>query len=276
MIYEPLFELEKNGINIKYHTNQGEYTPAHWHGAIELMYILNGVGTILIEGKEYKMIAGEFIVVDSNQIHEARCARASMMIVIHFSRSAMIQIEPNLEKYRISCRRSELLKTNLEDYFQICDLLKKLPPLHVNQPLGYRLERQAIALQIMAKLLSAFSYPKTAVTLREDDTRLERLSEITNYIEEHHTERLSLEQVSGQFYLSREYFSRFFKENMGVTFSKYLNQIRLMHIYHDLCSTKENILDITEKHGFTNYKLFNKMFQETYGCKPRELRARRK
>ena len=84
MIYEPLFELEKNGINIKYHTNQGEYTPAHWHGAIELMYILNGVGTILIEGKEYKMIAGEFIVVDSNQIHEARCARASMMIVIHF------------------------------------------------------------------------------------------------------------------------------------------------------------------------------------------------
>lgn len=88
------------------------------------MYILNGVGTILIEGKEYKMIAGEFIVVDSNQIHEARCARASMMIVIHFSRSAMIQIEPNLEKYRISCRRSELLKTNLEDYFQVCDLLK--------------------------------------------------------------------------------------------------------------------------------------------------------
>lgn len=126
MIYEPLFELEKNGINIKYHTNQGEYTPAHWHGAIELMYILNGVGTILIEGKEYKMIAGEFIVVDSNQIHEARCARASMMIVIHFSRSAMIQIEPNLEKYRISCRRSELLRTNLEDYFQICRPVKKI------------------------------------------------------------------------------------------------------------------------------------------------------
>mgnify|MGYP000352656278 CR=1 FL=1 len=221
MIYEPLFELEKNGINIKYHTNQGEYTPAHWHGAIELMYILNGVGTILIEGKEYKMIAGEFIVVDSNQIHEARCARA---------------------------------------------------PLYVNEPLGFRRERLAIALEIMAKLLFAFSYPKTAITLREDDTRLERLSENTDYIEEHHTERLSLEEVSGRFYLSREYFSRFFKENMGVTFSKYLNQIRLMHIYHDLCSTKENILDITEKHGFTNYKLFRQMFQEHFGDTPTQIR----
>lgn len=126
----------------------------------------------------------------------------------------------------------------------------------------------------MAKLLSAFSYSKTAITLREDDIRLERLAKITDYIEEHHEERISLEEVSGHFYLSREYFSRFFKENMGVTFSKYLNQIRLMHIYHDLSSTKENVLEITEKHGFTNYKLFNKMFQETYGCKPREVKQK--
>lgn len=274
MIYEPLFELEKTGINIKYHTNQGEYTPAHWHGAIELIYILNGVGAMTIEGKTYKMVSGEFIVIDSNQIHESKCAQASMMIVIHFSRSAMIQIEPNLEKYRISCRRGEVPKQKLEDYFEICELLKKLPPLYINQPLGYRLERQAIALQIMARLLSKFSYPKTAITLREDDIRLERLAKITDYIEEHHEERLSLEEVSGHFYLSREYFSRFFKENMGVTFSKYLNQIRLMHIYHDLSSTKENVLEITEKHGFTNYKLFNKMFQETYGCKPREVKQK--
>ena len=128
---------KKNGINIKYHTNQGEYTPAHWHGAIELMYILNGVGTILIEGKEYKMIAGEFIVVDSNQIHEARCARASMMIVIHFSRSAMIQIEPNLEKYRISCRRSELLKqiwkiiSGLRPVKKICRLFMSISRLAI-------------------------------------------------------------------------------------------------------------------------------------------------
>ena len=72
MIYEPLFELEKNGINIKYHTNQGEYTPAHWHGAIELMNILNGVATNLIEGKDYKMNDREFIEVESKHFFVAK------------------------------------------------------------------------------------------------------------------------------------------------------------------------------------------------------------
>ena len=45
MIYEPLFELEKTGINIAYHTEKGRYSPPHWHSAIELIYVLNGTAT---------------------------------------------------------------------------------------------------------------------------------------------------------------------------------------------------------------------------------------
>ena len=35
-------------------------------------------------------------------------------------------------------------------------------------------------------------------------------------------------------------------------------------------------MEIAEKHGFTNYKLFNRMFHEIYGCTPREIRGRQK
>ena len=89
MIYEPLFELEKTGIHIAYHTKKGRYSPPHWHSAIELIYVLNGTATITIEGKDHSLVAGEFLVVDSNQIHEAQCARVSMMVVIHYSRAIM-------------------------------------------------------------------------------------------------------------------------------------------------------------------------------------------
>ena len=36
------------------------------------------------------------------------------------------------------------------------------------------------------------------------------------------------------------------------------------------------IMELAEKHGFTNYKLFNKMFHEVYGCTPREVRKKKK
>ena len=107
-----------------------------------------------------------------------------------------------------------------------------------------------------------------------DETVLERLAEMTAYIEEHHAEKISLEEIASHFYLSREYFSRFFRQNMGVTFSRYVNQIRLMHIYHDLCSTGEGVMELSEKHGFANYKLFNRMFREIYGCKPSDVRKK--
>lgn len=59
---------------------------------------------------------------------------------------------------------------------------------------------------------------------------------------------------------------------MGVTFSRYVNQVRLMHIYDEICSSQTGIMELAERHGFTNYKLFNRMFHEIYGCAPREIR----
>ena len=53
MIYEPLFKLERTGVQIHYYTGKGKYNPVHWHSAIELIYVLNGNGSIMIDGKEY-------------------------------------------------------------------------------------------------------------------------------------------------------------------------------------------------------------------------------
>lgn len=274
MIYEPLFELEKTGINIAYHTKKGRYSPTHWHSAIELIYVLNGTATISIEGKDHKLVAGEFIVVDSNRIHEAQCTRVSMMVVIHYSRASMQNYMTKIDEYRIYCSRQTLKKEKLDKYLEICSLLKRLPPLYVTRPPGYRLQSQAVAMEVLFELVNHFSVSTDPAGLVNDDTVLERLAEITAYIEAHHREKIVLEDIASRFYLSREYFSRFFRQKMGVTFSRYVNQVRLMHIYHDLCSTGEGVMELAEKHGFANYKLFNRMFWEIYGCKPSDVRKK--
>ena len=274
MIYEPLFELEKTGIHIAYHTKKGRYSPPHWHSAIELIYVLNGTATITIEGKDHSLVAGEFLVVDSNQIHEAQCARVSMMVVIHYSRAIMKNYMSKIDEYRIHCSRQTLKKEKLDKYLEICGLLKRLPPLYVTRPPGYRLQSQAVAMEVLFELVNHFSAAEDFAGAVNDETVLERLAEMTAYIEEHHAEKISLEESASHFYLSREYFSRFFRQNMGVTFSRYVNQIRLMHIYHDLCSTGEGVMELSEKHGFANYKLFNRMFREIYGCKPSDVRKK--
>lgn len=276
MIYEPLFKLERTGVQIHYYTSVRKYNPVHWHSAIELIYILNGQGTIMIEGKYYPVVAGEFVVIDSNQIHEFRYMGASMTVVIHFSRSSMKNFIPNLEEYRFYCTRAGLKKEQLTAYLEICELLKQLPPLYVMHPTGYKLKSQAVAMEVFFELVNQFALQGEVQQKTEKQENLERLEEMIEYIEIHHKESISLEDIASHFYLSREYFSRFFSRNMGVTFSRYVNQVRLMHIYQEICNTQSGIMELAEKHGFTNYKMFHKMFREIYGCTPREVRQNQK
>lgn len=38
---------------------------------------------------------------------------------------------------------------------------------------------------------------------------------------------------------------------MGVTFTHYLYQVRMMHIYQEICKTQTGIKELAEKHGFS-------------------------
>ncbi|MBS7009717.1 AraC family transcriptional regulator [Anaerostipes sp.] len=274
-MYETLYNLEKTGIDIRYWTNKGQYTPPHWHTAIELIYVLNGTGSVIFDGKEYLTKAGDLLVIDSNKIHEMKCAEVSMMIIIQFSRKRMKNYVRDIDRIRITCSRKETDTEKKEQYQTVCGLLRQLLPLYVRQPLAYELKSQAIAMEILYELLNHFGEEDSGRTAEKEGT-LKRLGEITDYIEEHYRETIPLEDIASHFYLNREYFSRFFKKNMGVSFSRYVNQVRLLHIYYDICNTEEGIMDLIEKHGFKNYKLFIKMFREIYGSTPREVRSERK
>lgn len=72
--------------------------------------------------------------------------------------------------------------------------------------------------------------------------------------------------------LNPEYFCRIFKKYTGSTFLDYVNQVRLTHIYEELISTDDTVTDILARNGFTNYKVFCRMFRETYGGTPTQLR----
>ena len=62
---------------------------------------------------------------------------------------------------------------------------------------------------------------------------------------------------------------------MGITFLEYQNEYRLSFIYRDLITTRDPVQVILERHGFTNYKLFRRMFLEHFGNTPNQIRKQR-
>ena len=104
---------------------------------------------------------------------------------------------------------------------------------------------------------------------------MERLACIADYVDEHYKEPITLQQGAGLLALNPEYFSRFFKKYMGVTFMDYVYAIRLKAAAHEILNTDVTIQTIMENNGFTNPKHFNKIFFEKYGVTASVFRKNR-
>lgn len=179
---------------------------------------------------------------------------------------------PDLDVCHLECSRETLEREKLDSYLKICEMMKELPRMYILQPVGYKMRCEAIVMEVMFLLLNDFCTREVETEDVKDARVRERLNEITNYVREHYREPISLEAVASEVGLSREYFCRFFKQHMGINYARHVNLVRLVHIYDDIVNTQDNIMMIAEKHGFTNYKLFTKMFKEIYGCMPSSLR----
>ena len=106
-IFKQNYDIHEQGILVEY-TTTGKYTPAHWHDSLELVYILNGNATFYLEGTEHRLVPGEFIVIDTNQIHEARCTRTYMRIVLRIDDDLIQRLMGNKRNFQIICSRAEL------------------------------------------------------------------------------------------------------------------------------------------------------------------------
>ena len=72
--------------------------------------------------------------------------------------------------------------------------------------------------------------------------------------------------------MSREYFCRFFKKNIGCTFTSYINELRIEACAKQIAETSGKIIDIALNNGFDNVGYFMHRFKESKHMTPLEYR----
>ena len=270
--YEKHYEAQDARIRVDFITDHGQYHAAHWLKDLEMIYLLNGNARIVLDGQNISLVQGDFIVIDSSHIFELQCKEYFMQVRVHVDKEFLAVRSGSTIPRIYRCIREDLEADQLEPYLKVCDLFKELVPLYVNEPAGYRLKTESIVLEILYHLVQYFSMETTVGEMAEPQPEQNRIQRILHYIEENYSEPISLEKISSEFGLSREYFSRLFHKSLGGTFSQHVNRVRIAHFYHDLVTGDEPIMELLGKHGLTDYKLFSRMFREIYGHTPKEIR----
>jgi AraC-like DNA-binding protein len=124
-------------------------------------------------------------------------------------------------------------------------------------------------LTIFAEHLSLVS---NQIVVREQNAEPPVIARAKQFIVEHQTEELSLEQVAKSVNTSKFYFCKIFKKATGINFTDYLSRVRTERAKNLLLNPNLRVSEIAYEVGFQSLTHFNRVFKRILGSSPTHYR----
>ncbi len=247
----------------------------HIHDCYEIYYSISGGKQFLIDNKTYKIEPGDLFFINQyeshhlSQIEQKEHERIVISIHPDFLRSlstekteldyCFLHREPGFS-HRIS------LDKNQQQRFMY--YIHKITGLS-----GYGediLERLAFT-----ELMVFFNKEFYASAQKEEAVNSftcqydQQVNDILEYINANINEPITIQLLAEQFFLSKSFICRIFKQSTGTTVNKYLTARRIS-IAKALLSEGSSVNEVYEQCGFQDYSTFLKSFAKSVGLSPKK------
>jgi AraC-like DNA-binding protein len=257
----------------------GEPFPFNWHfhPEMELTCIVRGSGSCHVgdctrpfEPTEIMLLGRDLPHTWQSESNDSECSA----IVIHFPEEifseqllSMIESESLAQLLRESGRGLLFSGDNIDEIReQMTSLVDASGP-----------SRIAILISILVRLSET---PRTVLSSpgyqpRLNDRYKSRMDTVFTHLAKSYMRRVLLSELASEVHMSNAAFSRFFKRMTGVSFSKYVIDLRLNHACRLLVATDSPISSIAHESGFRNISNFNRRFIQKHDVSPSTYRRTR-
>lgn len=246
----------------------GNYKVAkHWHRSIEIFFVLEGNIDFYINSELISLGENQFILVNSNEVHSIDCPNPNFTIVL--------QIPVELFEKYLSENDCFMFRRTCPDMdAALASLMQHMYEVYAHRQYGYLLDSMSNFYRLLHLLATSYLIPDVDESLRKQNKNLEKLSQITNYIDANYRENLSLDGVAEVFGYSPAYLSRMFQKYAGINYKSYVLELRTSAGYRLLMNTRQPIGEIATKCGFPDSRSFIKSFCKRYGMSPAQYRKK--
>lgn len=255
--------------------------PHHWHEDIEIIYLVEGSLKVGVKNNTWELTQGDILIIGSGEIH---CFFQGK----EFSNRAVIQFRVSIyDNFLSGTKDTKAIKPMLAHSRcltkgnEIHSLMEKHIKDIINEyseaKEGYKLILKARLYDLAGILIRHM--PKHEYSLEElscEQQRLKRMENIFQYVENNYQNQIDLEIISKAIGFSKYYFTKFFKENTGITFLDYLNNFRVTKAQWYILDEEISMTEIAYKSGFNSVKTFNRVFKNITGCAPMEYKKANK
>lgn len=244
------------------------------HDYAEIVFVLSGQGKYHVGDKIYDTSEGDIILINQGVKHQSICCdpgNPTTEASIGFCDIALdglgVNEMPIPEGGPVVCTQGELRQKLFKIYASV-------DAENAVYRVGKSFMLKSYLMQVLLLLLREQAEPveiKTGYSFKSVNKKY-IVEKILEYFEDHYAEKISLDQIADNMYLSTVYISKIFKSETGNTPIRHLIDIRLEKAKELLENGWEgSIQEVAFRVGYEDVYHFSKMFKKKYGVSPSHI-----
>ena len=124
----------------------------HWHTSIEIFAVMEGSLYFYIDEKEYPLKAGEFLIINSNEVHSIQAPVRNETIVLQIPLKQFSDYFTAQRFIRFRSRNEESEETDR----RMVSLIREMYRVYVSGETGYEFRIRAVFYEVLYLMVSAY------------------------------------------------------------------------------------------------------------------------
>lgn len=248
----------------------------HWHDDFQFCWVYRGTVRFQIVDQNYTLPKDSGVFINCRLAHTANpispdaayyCVNAHPDLICPNPESDVYRhmVEPFVKSEKLP---SFLFSKDTSDGFTVIHSLENILTLYEQKLIGRELLIQSEILKLWPVIVKTAQKTSAPVsTLRN-----ERIKKIVSYVEAHFAEKITLQEISEQVFLSPEECSRYFKKVMGTPLFQFIIQYRIKKSMDLLLNSELTNAEIAQHCGFSTQSYYAACFKKAHGCTPNQYR----
>lgn len=230
---------------------------SHYHSDYELVYVNEGSARVVINENIFNLNSTDALFIHSNEIHCIQSGDGSIITVLKASNTHFdgVFAAKKLSSARLSVSPERMLKEVISELKQGGDNSVLLLDSIVTQ---------FFIIMLRAQPVESSSGDRGA---RDKSSATELYNEICRKISTEYS-TITFSEAAKYMHFSEPYFAKLFHKIFGMTFTQYLNTVRIAAAIEKLKRGDMSITEISVSCGFNTIRNFNRVFKSLTGYSP--------
>lgn len=237
-------------------------SPLHYGETVEISFVRGIEGETFINGKRFEYQEKNVFFIPPKLLHTSNYRKGGsrkddMVCAFHVNIDAlspMIDVKKILQK---DDKTLLDLAFRCEDFDGLWEIAQEI--LDESRPFFSRVTA-------LLRLFEKIAEQKTTDTPAVEYSKV--AMEMIDFVEENYAGKLSLQSASEHFGYTKQYFCKWCKTEMGVSFNEFLNAVRITNARKFLADGY-SVEETSERCGFSDPSYFTKVFKKFVGTTPK-------